>query len=143
MRRIITQGIAGIALAALLGACGGTTTPTTPTPSTESKTETFAGDLQQGTSKIHTLSVGAGVVTATLTALSPLATASIGMAFGTWDGTNCQAITPTVVQNDNVKVGTSLVGTAATNLSMCLRVYDVGNIPADTTYTYNVSIVHF
>lgn len=146
MRRIIGQGIVAIGLAALMVACGGSSdSPTTPTtPSTAvSVTDTYTGDLLLGATKVHSFSVGAGVVTATLTALSPLATASIGMAFGTWDGTNCNAIVPTVVQNDNMKVGTTLTGTATTTVSMCLRVYDVGNIPDGATYSYTVTVTHF
>ncbi len=140
--RSLLSTILVVGLAAGLAACGGTnnTSTTTPTsPSTTQVTDTYSGNLTTGGSVTHTFTVGVGVVTTTLTNLAPLSTASIGVILGTWDGTTCTAI----LQNDNMKVGGTLVGTAQGTVNLCLRVYDVGNIPADTTYTYTATVAHY
>jgi hypothetical protein len=130
-------------LAAAVAACDSTATvpvaPSSPTPTLV--TESFAGDVQPGGVVVHHFTaVEAGVVTATLGSLSPLSTAYMGMSIGVWDGTSCSS----VAQNDSVKVGSSVIGTATiNNVSLCLRVYDVGNVPPDATYSYTVTVTHF
>jgi hypothetical protein len=131
---------AGLALA--VSACGNTTTttPTTPTPTPTLITDTFSGDLALGTTNVYTLTAQKGVATATLTSLAPLATAHIGMSLGVWDGKNCSV----VATNDAMTVGSTVVGTAAVEtVTLCLRVYDIGNIPPDTIYTYTATVSHY
>jgi hypothetical protein len=76
----------------------------------------------------------------TLTDEAPLATMGLGMDVGQWDGTNCT----TVISNTNSKVGTALIGTntSASNINLCVRVYDVGNITEGSTVTYTVTAQH-
>jgi hypothetical protein len=129
----------------LLAACNSntTTTPTTPTPVAVPTTESVTGELKTGTTDIHHFPVGIGVVNAILTGLSPVSTTLIGTAYGLWDGANCNPVTPTVVETNQMTVGTTLTGTAIKSTDLCLRVYDVGNIPADTTYTYSFTVTHY
>jgi hypothetical protein len=140
VRREVFRIPAAVGVAVLLAACNGSSTPTPTTPSTVSVTENYSGDLVQNGQKIHTFSTGAGVVTATLTSLTPLATASVGMSLGLWDGTNCGV----TISNENTKVGSTVVGTSTqATVSLCLRVYDVGNFAAGTTYSYTATVVHY
>lgn len=140
--------LAALVLAAFLAACsdnGNDIVPTPTTPSTTTaKSDTFSGELQAGGSAVHTLSVATGVVVSTITALSPTSTTLIGTAYGLWDGTSCSAITPTAVYSEQMILGSSLTGTATKNLdNLCVRLYDVGNIAAGTTYTYTIVVQHY
>ncbi len=141
MRRAVSRILLAAGLAAAVAACDSTATvPVTPSPTPTLVTESFAGDVQPGGTVVHQFTaVEAGVVTATLTSLSPLSTAYMGMSIGVWDGTSCSS----VAQND-VKVGLPVVGTATIkNVNLCLRVYDVGNIPPEATYSYTATVTHF
>ncbi len=134
-----------ILVAASMAACGGAT-PTTPTPTTTTTTtattvtvtDSFDGKLGQSGSNTHTFSAQAGSVTVTLTAEAPLETLGLGMDVGTWDGTTCT----TVLTNASSKLGTALIGTATTAVNLCIKVYDVGNITADSSVTYTVTAQH-
>ena len=132
-----------LVVGAALAACEGTSTllpdPNDPSTNPVTKTKTYDGSITVGGSNVHPLTVGAGAVTATLTAVAPLATASLGMALGQWDGTNCTVVTTT----DEAKIGTSLTATAYAPVNACLRVFDAGNIPEGTTYTYTATVVHY
>jgi hypothetical protein len=130
---------AGLALAT--AACDSTAQlPVDPTPTPTVITENFAGDLGIGTIGVHQFTANKGVATATLTSLSPLSTAFLGMSLGTWDGTTCTVI----AASDAANVGSRVVGTATIdNVAMCLRVYDIGNVPPEATYSYTVTVAHF
>lgn len=146
MRSLTRHSLAAIGMALMLAACGDeTTTPTpvepTPTPTQQSKT--FAGELTKGGQQVHSFDVGAGVVQATLYSLSPDSTKVIGSAYGFWDGTNCTAITPNAVSSEAMTLGTTLVGTATANASLCLRVYDPGSLAEDTTYSYTMVVSYY
>lgn len=143
MRVLPWHALAAVLLAAFLVACddGDPASPAAPDPVRVS--ETFSGTLVKGETKTHSLTVKAGVVTATLTSLSPSASTLIGMAYGLWNGTTCSPITPTAVSSNSMFVGASLVGTATTDVSLCVRVFDVGNIPAGTSYSYSISVAHY
>jgi hypothetical protein len=139
------QAIWALGLAAIVAGCGnGTTTPTTPsTPTPVSVTDTYSGELKTGTSSVHHLEVGTGVVSATLSTLTPSDGTLIGTAYGLWDGTNCNAITPTAVETTSMGVGLTLVGTAMQPVSLCVKVFDAGNIAEGATYSYTMSVVHY
>ena len=140
MRGMLWRAVLAAGLCGFVASCGNNSTPTTPTtPSATTVTETFSGELTIGQTQVHTFTVKAGVVTATLTSLSPLSTAALGMSLGVWDGTNC-GITAI---NDASVVSSTVTGTAAQALTLCLRVYDVGNIPDGTTYSYTAAAVHY
>jgi hypothetical protein len=136
---VFVVGVLITALSVLSGACGGTADPVVTTPTPVTATDTYSGTLAQLGTAVHPFTVTTtGTVTISLTDVSPLATMAIGVSIGTWDGTNCTAIS----KNDNARAGsTALTGTAATG-SYCVRVYDSGNIPDGTSATYTVQVVH-
>jgi len=123
----------------LCSACGSSsgTTPVTPAPVTT--TEDFTATLDQLGSMTHAFSVAAaGTVQVKFTDVEPLATMGLGVAVTT-GGTACGS---DIAQNTNAKSGTTaLTGTAAVG-SYCIRVFDAGNIPVDTTVTYTVEVTH-
>jgi hypothetical protein len=142
MRRSVSTFLLAAGLALAASACNTTTTTVapSPTPTPTIVTETFTGDLVTGATNVHTFTANKGVSTATLASLAPLATAHIGMSLGVWDGTTCSV----VATNDAMAVGSTVVGTATIDsVSLCLRVYDIGNIPPDATYSYSATVAHF
>lgn len=147
MRSVTRHTLAAVVLAVLLAGCdSGTdspTTPTDPTPTPAQVTEVLTGELTKGATKVHPISVGTGVVRATLSSLSPVATTLIGTGIGLWDGTTCTAVTPTAVETSSMQVGATLTGTAMSPVSLCVKVYDVGNIPDGTTYAYAMTVTHY
>jgi hypothetical protein len=140
MTRARIAGLICLVPLALVAASCGSATPVEPTPpvTTVDVTETYTGSLVQLGSNSYNFHSEAGIVTATLTDVQPLTTLSLGVDLGQWLNDACSA----VVTNTNTKVGTQLVGTAASPVQLCVRVYDVGNIAADTTVTYSLSVVH-
>jgi hypothetical protein len=112
------------------------TTPTDPTPPT-TVTEVFSGTIGRNGAATHSFSTTfAGSVTATLTTVSPDSTIVIGMSLGTWNGAVCQII----LANDKAMQGTIVIGTVSTFGSLCVRLYDVGNITQPTSY--EVQVIH-
>lgn len=132
------QVVAIAGAAALFGACGSNTkTPTTPTPTP--LTETLTGTINQNGATTKTFDAKAsGTVTATLTDLRPVDTVTVGFSIGTAIGSSCQ----TSLSNDAAKKGAVLTATAATAGTYCVRVYDVGNVTADTPINFTVTVVH-
>jgi len=142
MQRVTLRGVFLLSLMAVVaptgGACNDKTAPTAPTVPTT--TETFSGTLAQSGTASHSFTVSAkGTLTISLTSVSPLSTMSIGLGIGSWDGSTCGSA---MSKNDNARAGaTALTGTAVAG-NYCVRVYDSGNIPADWTVAYEVSVVH-
>ena len=60
----------------------------------------------------------------------------VGLSLGTWNGTSCQI----VLANDKATQAAVVIGTASSAGSLCVRVYDVGNV-ADPI-TYEIQVVH-
>jgi hypothetical protein len=119
------------------GCSNNNTSTTTPTPPTL-LTDTFSGTVTVSGSFSHPFTVArAGAVTATITALSPDATVTVGFALGTWNGAACQL----VIANDASKVATIVVGTATAPGQLCVRVSDVGLLAAPTDY--EVTVDHY
>jgi hypothetical protein len=144
VRRAVAGILVAAGLALAVSACNNSTVtvPTTPTPTPTIITENFGGDLVLGTTNVHMFTANKGVATATVTSLSPLSTAHIGMSLGVWDGTSCSV----VATDDAMSVGKvpPLTGTATIdNVNLCLRVYDIGNIPPDATYSYTATVAHY
>ena len=138
MRRWLAGILAALVVVMGLAACGDDTTDngTTPiTPSTVTKTETFTGTVATSEAKLHLFLARAGKVTATLTALGPDSALPIGFGLGTWDTVSCN----TVVNNPTAVQGNSLVGTASSTATLCVRVYDIGNL-TDVTANYTVTV---
>jgi hypothetical protein len=137
--RVFVLGVLIAALSVLTGACTETTDSTLTTPTPATTTDTYSGTFAQLGAAVHPFTVTTtGTVTISLTDVAPLATMSIGVGIGTWDGTTCTSVS----KNDNARAGsTALSGTVATG-SYCVRVYDSGNIPDGASVTYTVQVVH-
>ena len=137
--RIPAHGMLLMAALIFCGACESATssTPTTPTPATT--TEAFTATIEQLGSSTHAFTVTTtGPVEVKLTAVEPLATMALGVAVTT-GGSVCGG---DVAKTDNARTGaTALSGTAAAG-SYCVRVFDAGNIPAETPVTYSVEVTH-
>lgn len=118
-------------------ACGDDpTTPTTPTPPA-TVTETFSGSVTRNGAATHTFATQAsGTVTATLTTLAPDSALVIGLSLGTFNGSACQL----VITKDDATQGTIVTGGVSTLGSLCVRIYDVGNITDPVTY--DITVVH-
>ena len=123
----------------LCGACGSTSGTSAVAPTPVTTTEAFTATLDQLGSLTHGFTVAAaGTVEVKLTAVEPLATMGLGVAVTT-GGVACGS---DIAQTNNARSGTTaLSGTAAVG-SYCVRVFDAGNIPAETSITYTVEVTH-
>ena len=109
-------------------------TPTTPT---DPVTATFTGRVTPNGASTHTFSATtSGRVTATLTSLSPDATAIAGFAMGEWTGIACVER----IANDTAAQATVISGNVSAAAQLCIRVRDVGRFtePVD----YEVTVVY-
>jgi hypothetical protein len=140
--RIVDSVLLGavVAAAAVVTAGCSSSVASPATPSASTTTESFDGSLAQSGTGTHPFTVSArGMVTISLTAVSPLTTMALGVGLGTWDGTTCSS---QFADNKDARAGaTALTGTAAAG-SYCIRVYDSGNIPADWSVAYSIDVVH-
>ena len=139
MRRATFLPLTLVAVLALAGAgCdSGDSTPTTPTTPAPTVTETFAGSVTLNGAATFTFSTNqSGIVTATLRAIGPVTTAQVGLALGTWNGVSCAV----VLANDKITAGLAVTGQVNAAGSLCVRVYDVGQL-AETS-TFEVVVVH-
>ena len=136
MRRLAIVALAAALATAACGDDSSSNIPTTPTIPTT--TDSFPGTLNPNGGRTHTfITARSGSITATLVSLGPDSGLTVGFALGTWNGVSC-AIT---IINDKALTGVSVVGTANTAGSVCVRVYDVGNLT--DPLTYEVKVVHF
>jgi hypothetical protein len=128
-----------IPVLAAVAACGSNATDTTGTlPSVQPTvlTETFSGTLNRNSAYTHPFSVrDAGTVSVFLIMSADTGnpdnnTIPIGVSLGTWNGTACAI----VIANDNVSPGSSITGQATAAGNLCVRVYDVGFVPAAAAY---------
>ena len=140
MTRSLQHAVLAVVAAALLGwACDDNTTPTTPTNPTapvETTTETFSGDLTVNGARTFAFGSQAGTVTATLTSLGPDSTLAVGFSLGTWSGSVCTI----VLANDNALQGTIVIGAAGSISTLCVRIYDVGNLTE--TLPFLITVEH-
>jgi hypothetical protein len=124
-----------LGLAALAAACGGSSA-TTPTTTPTTTTETFTGTVPAGGVAFHNFTVAQqGTITATLTALSPQSTITVGLGIGNPSGTTCSLVST----NETTKMGSVLSGTIAVG-AYCIQIYDIGNIQGSDDYT--ITLVH-
>ncbi len=130
MVRWIARIVATVGVAMAASACGddnGVTSPTTDVPIV---TETFAGSINPNGAFTHTFSsTRSGSVTATLTSLGSDAS-RIGLSLGTYNGSACAVI----IAKDDAVLNTVVTGIASSLGSLCVRIYDVGALKAQTSY---------
>ncbi|NOT24690.1 MAG: hypothetical protein HOP16_01190 [Acidobacteria bacterium] len=142
MSLLTSRALVVLCSSVLLAGCGGEdpVVPTTPTPALPTATETFSGAINRNGAVTHTFIAGAaGEVIAKLVAVAPETVESIGLSLGTWNITNstCQ----TIISNDSAVQGAEVKGAASIASNLCVRIYDVGKIPAQASYEVTVS--HF
>jgi len=145
MFRRIACGILLCAMAALAGACADTPTLTTPTPVTT--TETFNGTLSPASATVNSfITLTGGLITATLTAVGPDATQSVGFSLGTFNPT--LNICTVVLDNPAAVQAAVFNASASTTGFYCVRVYDNGNVATAVTagtaqnFSYTVTVAH-
>jgi hypothetical protein len=133
--------LAVLVVAGALTACDDSTTPTTPTTPAPTVTQTFAGTLIQNGAATHSFDVtAAGAVKATLKAVGTDNTLVVGFSIGNWIAATSSC--SVVLANDAATGGSVLSGTMTGAGSLCLRMYDVGNIAANAPAGYTVDIEH-
>lgn len=141
MARVFSKRLLGIVLlAALVAGCGDDAAPTAPAP-TAPVTDTFTGSIGRSGARIHDFAVSAGgAVTATLRTIGTDNTLVVGFSLGTWNTntTSCSV----VLANETATGGAVLTGTMSSPGTLCVRIADVGNIPAGTTAAYTIEVVH-
>ena len=105
---------------------------TEPAPTT---TETFEGTITVNGAATHTfLTVAQGIVTVSLTEVTPDATIGVGLVLGTWNGVVCQMS----LAMDNAVQGNQLLGTVSGAGSLCVRIHDTGKLAAPLSYKLSV-----
>jgi len=141
MTRRFLPLFAALTLALATVGCGNDDDNNTPTaPSTPTTvTETYADSIGRNGARTHNFtSSSSGVVNATLTTLAPDSTLVVGFSLGTWNASaaSCQL----VITNDAATQGTVVTGGVSALGSLCVRIYDVGNITG--TISYEITVVH-
>jgi hypothetical protein len=139
MRRLFWRALLLVAVAAIASACDNNnnfSTPTGPTTPPTVLTETFSGTLLKNAAYTHPFAVtDAGDVSVfLLQSVDPARPDNnaipIGLSLGTWNGVSCAV----VIASDNISPGASLTGRATAAGNLCVRVYDVGFVPAAANY---------
>lgn len=116
---------------------GDTTPDPDPTEPTPTITETFAGSLAvNGAVTFNFTTTAAGTVTATLRSVTPDSGVPLGVSLGTWNGIICQV----VLTNDKATQGTTVTGSVSGAGSLCVRVFDSGQVTQVTGF--EVVVVH-
>jgi hypothetical protein len=144
MRHPLSRRVSGrsliIGFAVLAGACADNTVTTPTAPTTTVTTDTFSGTFDRQGMSVNPFTVGStGTVTISLIDVEPLTNMALGVAIGTWDGTNCNELTP---KNDNVRTGSVALNGIAGSGSYCVKVYDSGNVPPNFAVIYTVQVAH-
>ena len=122
------SGLLALALAAVLGGCSN------PAGANNTTTDTFNGTVTSTGFDSHPFTVSnSGDVVATLTALSPQTTITVGFGLGQPTSTGCSLYS----YSESARIGTVLSGTIGAG-TYCVTVYDVGNIQGTDTYTLTV-----
>jgi hypothetical protein len=134
---LVLLGMIGMAVLSV-AACDSDEIPTAPDPPTV--TDTFSGSLNVNGATIHTFTTqAAGTVTATVIALEPAGSATVGFSVGVWNALSnaCQL----VWANDAAAVSAVFNGRTQTGGgNFCVRMYDPGRITE--TISYTVEVVH-
>jgi hypothetical protein len=145
LRRIVC--VLGLA-AALATASSCTTTPiTTVVPSGQVYTETSNGLLYPVNANVFAFAAqSSGAIIATLTAVGPDATQTVGFSLGTYNTATNQCTI--VFDNPASLQGAVFNTTASTAGTYCTRIYDNGSVAAAvasgtaTAFTYTITVSH-
>ena len=132
------SAVIGAAVASVSVGCGGdNSSPTAPSATVVN--ERFLGTLAPSGSNTHAFRVAAaGTLEIVLTAVSPDAAVSLGVAVGTWNGSVCTVVTA----NQNARQNTLAVSGNALVGDFCVQVFDSGKIPANGTTNYTLQVNH-
>ena len=127
-----------LALALFAGGCDNevedATGPIAPAPTT---TDNFEGTINVNGAMTHTFNtVAAGLVTTTLSEVTPDNTIAIGLVIGTWNGVICQMS----MAMDFAVQGNQIVANVSGPGSLCVRVHDNGRMTAPLSY--KLTVVH-
>jgi hypothetical protein len=139
LRLLIRRSLGALLIACAVAACDDT--PTTPTtPPADPKTDTFTGAVTPSGASTHDFSASTGgAVTATLKSIGADNTLVVGFSLGNWNSSTSAC--SIVLANDAATGGAILTGTMTAAGSLCVRIYDVGNI-VGAAATYSVEVVH-
>jgi hypothetical protein len=112
--------------------------PTTPTEPAPRVTDTFTGTIAVNGASTHTFTIAAaGRVEATLTEVTPDATVQVGLALGTWNGSNCFVLLP----KDDALKGAVVPGQVSGPGTLCVRIYDPASRLTEPL-NYTVTVLH-
>ncbi|HEY2905437.1 MAG TPA: hypothetical protein VGJ29_06015 [Vicinamibacterales bacterium] len=121
--------------AALAAAACGESAPAAPSVAPATITETFTGTVAVSGSSLQSITVNqVSKLTVTLTSVDP--SAALGIGIGSLSNGTCVVLTtnsPVVAGGSTVLSGTALAGT------LCVTIYDVGNLVEPVTYTISVA----
>jgi hypothetical protein len=119
-----------------IGCNSSETTGTTTAPSVlPAAVDHFTGTLTPNGALTFPFAVqGSGAVSAIVDSVVPDSAIVFGMSLGTWNGTACQVVLP----NDQVIQGAGVSGATTTSGSLCVRIYDVGNLVQPETFVVEV-----
>jgi hypothetical protein len=144
MRRFRSRQLVLLALVALsTWTCSSTaTTPSNPTTTTKtppSTTEVFSSPLTPNGAVTFTFTTAtSGLITVSLTSVSPDSTLALGIAIGILSGTSCEL----KITNDTALQGSVVTGVGGTASNFCARVYDAAGVVAAPT-SVSVTVTHF
>jgi len=146
MRRSLLHATLVLGLAVALAGCDNIDeSPFTPPPPNWVTTN-LSGSLALRGAETRTFVVAqtgqSQNITVTMTAVTrqdeqePDGPIVLGMALGTWNGAICQL----ALVNDSAFAGTTIVGQVSGFGTLCVRVYDTGQLPAPVNYS--IDVVH-
>ncbi len=120
-----------------------TTEPSDPVE-VELVTEVFNGSFEQGGSSFHSFTVTQIANTeATINALEPVPTLTVGLAVGNVvSAADIEDSCVPFASDRSVRAGESFLIAALDPGDYCISVFDVGNVFPDATVTYELTVVH-
>jgi hypothetical protein len=141
MQRLLNSRVLAVLLLAFAVSACDDDTPISPTPETPIVTDTFSGAITPNGAATHSFNVAAaGAVRATLKTVGSDNTLVVGFSIGTWNTVTSSC--SVVLANDAATAGAVLQGTMTGTGTLCLRMYDVGNVVAADGAPYSVEIDH-
>jgi hypothetical protein len=139
MRRFFGVLVVIVTLGVLSSSCtnNNITAPTLVAPVLT--TDSLTGSLTTGGVMYHLVSAKTGSVTMQMKGIGPDPAQPLGMQIGVYSTLSCTG----VIDNPAATIGSTLVGLTTASTSLCVKVYDPGSIPADTSVTYEIAITYY